>query len=302
MLGESGNLHETRGGMTNAINTSRLNVGNDNPQIGAGSHAVNAMHRIRRYRLEGLLLLSSVALVGQLAWPSVLAWNHRPRAGAQVPQEAAGYRYLVYLPRDYEAGKDWSLLLYLHGSGGRGLGLDVDKLGGPPQLVQSGRHFPMIIASPQCPEGADWDSARLVALLDHLEERFHPAKIMATGYSMGGSGTWRLAQHAPERLAAIAPICGCGDPREASRLKNVPIWCFHGEQDGIVPIHCSQDMVDAVRAAGAAPRFTTYPNRGHDIAKIVYDAPELFDWLLNPIGADAANNSPRSDGNLSDSQ
>lgn len=208
-----------RGG--NALRTGRRGGQADtnffNVQMVGGA---STMHLIRRFWLEGFLAAACIALAGQLAWPSLKAWSLRPRAGKQVPQESISYPYLVYLPRDYDSQMKWPLLLYLHGSGGRGRDLDADRLEGPPQLAKNGRHFRMIIASPQCPAGAHWDPERLTALLDHLEARFHPTRIMATGYSMGGSGTWQLAQHAPERLAAIAPICGCGDPGKATNLKN----------------------------------------------------------------------------------
>ena len=44
---------------------------------------------------------------------------------------------------------------------------------------------------------------------------------------MGGYGTWHLAAAYPERFAAIAPICGGGDPEMANVLKDVPAWVFH---------------------------------------------------------------------------
>ena len=44
-------------------------------------------------------------------------------------------------------------------------------------------------------------------------------RVYFTGLSMGGFGTRELATAHPERFAAIAPICGGGNPARASRLK-----------------------------------------------------------------------------------
>lgn len=244
------------------------------------------MIRLRHYWLETLLVASCAALVMQLGWSSLASWLQRPRAGAQVFQASASYAYLLYLPQEYDAEKQWPLLLYLHGSGSRGDGLDPDRMGGPPQLVRHGRHFDMIVVSPQCPLGANWRPEQLTALLDEVESRFRPSRTMVTGFSMGGAGTWDLALHSPARFAAIAPLCGCGHATDSKLLKDIPIWCFHGEQDDVVPVQCSQEMISSVRAAGGMPRLTIYCDRGHNISSLVYNGDELFQWLLSPHAAD----------------
>ncbi len=52
---------------------------------------------------------------------------------------------------------------------------------------------------------------------------------------MGGFGTWALAFDQPTRFAALAPICGRGDPSKAALVAHVPIWLFHGAKDTTVP-------------------------------------------------------------------
>ena len=138
-----------------------------------------------------------------------------------------GARYLLSLPEGYgeDAARRCPLLLFLHGIGERGEDLERIKRHGLPRVIERGDRLPFIVASPQCPPGEWWDVGTLVALLDEVEERYavDPDRIYVTGLSMGGYGTWRLALAQPERFAAIAPICGGGNPAQAQRIKHLPV-------------------------------------------------------------------------------
>lgn len=192
-------------------------------------------------------------------------------------------RYLLYLPPGYDQDRQaWPLLLFLHGSGERGRHLSRVKRHGPPHLLQEGMQLPFIVVSPQCPEGETWSVAFLDRLLDHAQGRYRvdPDRIYVTGLSLGGYGTWALAEAFPERFAAIAPVCGGGDPSRAAALKRLPVWVFHGEKDLLVPVRESEEMVAALREAGGNVRFTAYPDKGHDCWTVTYENPELYRWLL----------------------
>jgi len=191
--------------------------------------------------------------------------------------------YLLYLPDGYEDSDDaYPLLLFLHGAGESGDDLDKVKVHGPPKLIESGRDFPFIVVSPQSP-GRGWDPQTLNALLDDLigNLRVDEDRVYLTGLSMGGFGAWALATAHPERFAAIAPICGGGDPRTAARLKDLPIWVFHGAQDNVVPLRASERMVNALKELGSDVKFTVYPDAGHDSWTETYNNPEFYDWLLD---------------------
>ena len=97
---------------------------------------------------------------------------------------------------------------------------------------------------------------------------------------MGGYSAWALASMEPKRFAAIAPICGAGNPKRAGLIKDIPIWVFHGDKDEIVPLAKSQEMVNAVTAAGGHPKFTLYPGVGHDSWTATYSNEEFWKWLL----------------------
>ena len=205
-------------------------------------------------------------------------------------------KYLLYLPADYgRTDRRWPLLLFLHGAGERGDNLDVVQKHGPPKRIAAGEEFPFIVVSPQCPKGLWWTPESLKILLDELAATYavDADRVCVTGLSMGGFGTWALAIDQPGRFAAIAPICGMGDTKQAERIKHIPTWVFHGAKDNVVPIkgtrkfragekalYGSQDMVDAIKAAGGKPKFTVYPDAGHDSWTKTYDNETFYDWLL----------------------
>jgi predicted peptidase len=233
--------------------------------------------------LELMLAASVISLVLQLSWPAIDRWQNRPRAGVQVEQEGRPYNYLLYLPEHYDAAKNWPLLIYLHGSGHRGLNLAKVKDCGPPRLIVEGSRYPMIVVSPLCPDGHPWDPVKVISFLDAVCERFHvdATRVYLTGVSMGGAGTWSTALYAAERFAAIAPLCGSSEPGEATRLSDLPVWAFHGALDEIIPLSESQEMVDAIKAAGGTPKLTVYPSLGHGIWNETYRNPALSQWFLN---------------------
>jgi predicted peptidase len=206
--------------------------------------------------------------------------NQQPaRLETQVPVQMD---YLLYLPADYEEQESWPLLLFLHGKGERGDDLELVKKHGPPKLIAEGRDFPFIVVCPQCPADQWWESIELVALLDEIT-RTHKVdedRVYVTGLSMGGFGTWRLAAYAPQRFAAIAPICGGGEIYWAEELAPLPVWAFHGARDPVVPVARSQAMVDELKEAGGDPILTIYPEADHDSWTETYNNPELYEWLL----------------------
>ncbi|WP_166820250.1 carboxylesterase family protein [Thalassoroseus pseudoceratinae] len=198
---------------------------------------------------------------------------------AKVPVELD---YLLYLPKDYEKQDSWPLLLFLHGAGERGSNLDLVKVHGPPKMIANGHEFPFIVASPQCPKGKRWVPTPLMALIADLESRYKvdSDRIYVTGLSMGGFGTWSLASYAPDRFAAIAPICGGGERWAARNMTKLPIWAFHGTADRAVPVERSEQMIEALKKVGGSPKLTLYPDVGHDSWTRTYENPKLYEWLL----------------------
>lgn len=200
-----------------------------------------------------------------------------------VVHKQADLDYLLFLPAKYERQDQWPLILFLHGAGERGDDIEKIKVHGLPKVVQRDANFPFIVVSPQCPSWEAWDSDTLAALLAKImkEYKVDPSRVYLTGLSMGGFGTWRLACAHPELFAAIAPICGGGEPKDAPKLKDIPVWAFHGAKDPTVPPEQTKRMVSAVNAAGGHAKLTIYPEAEHDSWTATYDNPELYRWFLS---------------------
>ena len=196
------------------------------------------------------------------------------------------FRYLLSLPAGYATDRKrrWPILFFFHGRGERGRNVSRVKRHGPPKLIAQGRAFPFIVVSPQC-AGGDywWNYTALDAFVADILRRFRVDhdRIYLTGLSMGGFATWALAQQAPERYAAIAPICGGGDARFAVRLRDLPVWAFHGAKDAAIPAQRTRDMIKGIKAAGGVPRMTIYPGVGHDSWTPTYENPAFYAWLLS---------------------
>ena len=226
-------------------------------------------------------------------------------AGASPKQAAHRFRttvkkevtldYLLYLPPDYGKTEEKApLMLFLHGMGERGDDLEKVKKHGPPKLIQEGWEFPFIVVSPQCPRWSWWPAEvkTLDALLDKICKKYRVDKrrIYLTGLSMGGYGTWALAEHQPRRFAAIAPVCGGHEePEKLAKIAHVPVWAFHGRQDQVVPVERSREIIRVLEKAGGDPKLTTYPDTGHHAWKKAYRTEKLYEWMLSHRTTKQAN-------------
>ncbi len=205
----------------------------------------------------------------------------------QIDHEGVTVKYVVYVPPTYDAAKPAPAILFLHGAGETGTdGQRQAAVGLGPAVRQNAEAWKFIILFPQKPPtgGRGWIAHEklILAMLEKTRKEYSvdASRLYCTGLSMGGMGTWALAAKHPDLFAAIAPICGGGDPATADRLKSIPIWNFHGDQDKAVPIARSQSMIDAIKAAGGNPKFTIYPGVGHNSWDKAYREEKLHEWFL----------------------
>ena len=196
------------------------------------------------------------------------------------------YRYLLYLPKAYDSSnKKWPVLIYLHGGSQKGNDLSKLKAYGPPSLVEKGRSFDFIIASPQCPDGKYWSTENWFdSLYNDLVSKYHIDinRIYISGISMGGYGAFITAMDHPEKFAAILSLCGGCNDSDTSRIcsiSRIPVWAFHGTADDIVYISETKRIVNKLEQCNGNIKFTPLENEGHGL-QFVYERQDIYDWML----------------------
>ena len=204
-------------------------------------------------------LLAMAVVLGQQGVPVASSAQEPVHFEKEIVKKVMG-NFLLSLPKEYSKKRRerFPLVIFLHGAGERGSDLNLVKKHGPPKLIEQGKEFPVIVCSPQCPEGERWSVDTLNGMLDYLIKKYRVDvdRVYLTGLSMGGYGSWDWVAHNPERFAAVVPICGGGDPKTVESFKHVPIWAFHGMKDPVVPMERTTQMIDALKATGAEPKLT----------------------------------------------
>ena len=208
----------------------------------------------------------------------------------------------LFVPAAADVAKPLPLVVFLHGAGMRGL----DNIG-PMSLAWSfitpeaqAKH-PCFVIAPQVREAHRWvkqtfnkgsyDSTvitisdEMTAALDLVDQLIasrpiDAKRVYVVGQSMGGYGTWDALIRRPDLWAAGVPICGAGDPSQAAKLKSLAIWAWHGENDTMVPVSGSREMIAALTAAGAKPLYTEIPKGGHGVWNAAFGDTKLHDWLF----------------------
>jgi predicted peptidase len=233
------------------------------------------------------------------------AWQDLYEAKTYKDTHGQALPYRLLKPEKVKPDKKYPLVLFLHGAGERGADNVKQLVHGAGEFAkpENRRKYPCFVLAPQCPLNSSWqDNGRgrssratnatkekslvpmrtVMEMVDKLtaELPVDKGRIYITGLSMGGHATWDAVARRPDFFAAAIPICGAGDPAQATKLKSLPIWAFHGDKDPAVPVGRTTAMIEAVRKAGGKPKMTIYPGVGHDSWTATYANPEVLAWLF----------------------
>ena len=170
--------------------------------------------------------------------------------------------FALWVPRGYSPKKAWPLVVALHGS-------DADHRMIPEEcfrIPERGFDERVILLSPFGRGDVDWRWMGEADLWDAIawvraRYRIDLRRQYLTGLSLGGYAAWRMAAERPDYWAAIAPVCGGGDPATAPALKRMPVWCVHGAKDAVVPVEESREMMMAL-GAGQVSSLSTKSGGG----------------------------------------
>ena len=213
----------------------------------------------------------------------------------------------VWVPKTYTRRKRYPVLVALHGS-------DADHRMIPEQcfrIPELDFREDLILLSPfgrgelgfrWAGEADLWDALNWLKARYRIDER----RQYLTGLSIGGHATWRIGCAYPEQWAAIAPVCGWGDPGQAAGLKDVSVWCVHGARDDLVSVNSSREMIQALEHGKLRFRYDELPDWGHNVWQWLYGPrrkeDHLADWMLRFRKQEPAPPimRPRREGNFFD--
>jgi predicted peptidase len=198
---------------------------------------------------------------------AVLIVAGRPHAAfSQVPVRPPGVHnltlqragepavhYAISIPANYSSTAPAPLVLALHfgaGANPAGAGRSVLEILVRPAFSELGA----IIVAPDSLAGA-WttpENERAVnALLDSVLASYNidRKKIVVTGFSMGGAGTWHFASKYPDRFSAAVPVAG--RPTASAAGWRVPVFAIHSRNDEVSPIGPTETRIAELQKTGA---------------------------------------------------
>lgn len=194
--------------------------------------------------------------------------------------------YWLYVP-DGAGSQPLPLIVYLHGGSGKGSDLSlITGTAGFPQYLQQGQlgDVQAYVLCPQCPANqSGWRalSKQVFTLIDQVSAIYpvNKDKIILTGHSMGGTGTWALAALAPERFSCIIPMSGSTkvSDRNKEALSTLSVWAFAGEKDKVVDPASSTNLIALLQEVNPNAKLTLFPDAEHR------DVPGLA-WLDTSLG------------------
>jgi poly(3-hydroxybutyrate) depolymerase len=233
-----------------------------------------------------------------------------------------GYHSLLYIPIKYIQQREYPLICMLHGVDRRGTNINRVRNIGLLKHIQSSssmEHHTInmehsndeqqiitdmlsdyVIVVPQCPPVGCWNCKQLVVdtilyIVNNSTINIDRSRIIITGYSMGGYGSFESCMEYSHCIAAIVPICGgmknTSDKARQQLAKrivrnNVGVWAFHGDQDDEVNVSESIYLIDAVNREASNSDYqncnlTVYNGKDHHVWNDAYNTLDLYKWMEN---------------------
>ena len=130
------------------------------------------------------------------------------------------------------------------------------------------RGWEAVIVAPDVPD-ASWATERseraVLALLDAVidEHDIDRSRILVTGFSMGGRGTWYMVGRHPDVFAG-AIMMATGPPREATEsLAATPIYIIHSPDDEVVAYEPTERAAVELAERGYPVQMMRLPGATH---------------------------------------
>ena len=204
--------------------------------------------------------------------------------------------YRLFVPLGYDASRKYPLVLWLHGSDGRGND-NVKQLTRENQL---GSHFwisgdikqklPMFVMAPQCPSGQNWAEPEFnqptkwltmaVEALAKVQKQFSidPDRVLACRAIDGRRRRMVAAAELSREMGGSPGYFRLRYVFGLPAIAEIPLWVFQGDEDPDVH-RMVRSMMAQLKKAHANVRYTEYHKIDHEVWKKAFAEPDLFPWL-----------------------
>ena len=193
------------------------------------------------------------------------------------------YNFWLYLPETYEKAEELPVVMFLHDKSLSGDSLEMVLRYGCIDAIIRGRKINAIVVAPQAQEA--WNPQRVMAIYDWLDDHYKvdTNRFYVLGMSMGGYGTLDVAAAYPDRVAAAIALCGGASGKELCSLSTLPLWIVHGTADELVPVWCSDRVVDSIRSCGDTTRliYNRLEGENHSRLARVFYLEQTYKWLFS---------------------
>jgi predicted peptidase len=150
-----------------------------------------------------------------------------------------------------------------------------------PALGKSGS----IIVAPDCP-GTEWTNYKsetaIIELINYLKKEYKidSNKIVVTGFSLGGQGTWYMIGNYPKVFCAGIVISGMAEESWITDIKNKPLYVIHSLKDEVFPFLEVQKIITLVQKQDTLLNFVPVIGISHyETAKFLPALQDAAPWL-----------------------
>ena len=179
------------------------------------------------------------------------------------------WNFRLIVPEEASATNKRPLVLSLHG-GASNVSADAHKT--TSCLVEPGfEDLNAYIISPNS-KGYFWydqqNQIQVLALLDLLKSYLFvdENKVLVTGYSDGGNGSWFYADYYPQLFSAAIPMASSYNTVRSDDTVSqisIPMYVIHGENDYLFPVAQTEEWVNLSIDAGSSIEFVVAPELTH---------------------------------------
>lgn len=130
------------------------------------------------------------------------------------------------------------------------------------------RSWGAVMVAPDVPD-RNWTTPlserALLALMERMfeEHAIDRRRVLVTGFSMGGRGTWYVAARHPDVFTGAIVMAGAPGESRLEDLAPVPLYLIHSPDDEVVPFEPVRETYDALVAQGRDVALEQLPGVSH---------------------------------------